>query len=126
MPVATTSPQWIELLDSAMASLGESDRQVSILRFFRGLSVTEIAAAIHVSPNSTSKRLERAIGRLRRFFARRGVVMTGAALAVGLTTDAVGAAPAGLSAAVANATSRTSKSRPPASRRRSGASMTCF
>lgn len=100
-------PPWIELLDPAMASLSESDRTLLILRFFKGQSVSEISAALHVAPNSISKRLERAIGRLRRFFVRRGVGLTGTALAVGLAAHSVGAAPAGLSLAVAHGATAT-------------------
>jgi RNA polymerase sigma factor (sigma-70 family) len=100
---AGTEPQWIELLDLAMTSLGESDRTLLILRYFQGQSVSEIAATLHVSPNSTSKRLERAVGRLRRFFERQGVALSGSALAAGLASNAVGTAPAGLSVAVAQA-----------------------
>lgn len=102
-----SDPPWIELLDPAMASLSESDRTLLIMRFFKGRSISEISTALHVAPNSISKRLERAIRRLRRFFARKGVGLTGTALAVGLAAYSVGAAPAGLSAAVAHGATAT-------------------
>jgi RNA polymerase sigma factor (sigma-70 family) len=93
----------LPLLDEAMASLGETDRTVLLLRFFQGRSVQEVGTAVGLSGNATTKRIERAVGKLRRYFARRGVGIAAGALISGLSVGAVQAAPAGLSMSVSGA-----------------------
>jgi len=44
--VAEQWTQWLPLLDAAMASLGEKDRTLLLLRFFQGLNTNELAVAM--------------------------------------------------------------------------------
>jgi len=73
-------------LNDALASLGAKDREAVLLRFADGLSFPELGAALGTSEDAARMRLNRAVDRLRRFFAKGGVTLTGAAL-VGLLAD---------------------------------------
>lgn len=91
--------EWAEIspvLDEAVAQLGEADRQAILLRFFNGLSHQEIGTVLGLSENSANKRIERALEKLRGYFARRGVTATSAMLAGVISANSVQAAPAGL------------------------------
>lgn len=102
-PDTTDSHAWEQvapLLDEGLASLGAADREIVVQRFFEKRSHAEIAARSGSSEDASKKRLSRAIERLRSFFHRRGVAVTGVVLLGLLTTQSVQAAPAGLSAAV--------------------------
>ena len=85
------------VLDEALAALSTSDRETLLLRFYRSLSVREIAAALGIATDAAQKRLDRATGRLRDQLARRGCQVggsLGAAMLAGFATDAQAAAPA--------------------------------
>lgn len=88
------------LLDEAMHELDEDDRMAIILRFFENKSLREVGEAIGASEDATQKRVSRALERLRAFCAKRQVPVGTTALAALLSTQAIQAAPAGLSAAV--------------------------
>jgi RNA polymerase sigma factor (sigma-70 family) len=100
--------QWKELvplLDEAMAGLREGDRAALLLRYFRGQSMKEVGDALGLEANTASKRIERAVEKLRAFFARRGVTVGAAAVVATLEAHAVSAAPAHLAEAVSVAAS---------------------
>ncbi len=88
------------MLEEAMTSLGETDRAALVLRYFERKTGAEIAMALKVSPEVAQKRVSRALERLRKYFAKRGVVMTGTAIAGALTAHSVQAAPIGMAAGV--------------------------
>src|SRR5437868_1906898 len=88
------------LLDEAVASLRESDRQIVLLRFYEGDGFAEIGAALGVSATAARQRLSRAVKRLGQFFKRRGIVIPATALALTLLARTAGAAPAALSQGV--------------------------
>lgn len=90
----------LPLLDEAIGTLGERDRAALVLRYFKGQSVGDVGAALGISANATSKRLERAVAKLRTFFARRNVSIGAAAIASGLAAHGAQAAPPGLAAIV--------------------------
>ena len=73
-------------VNDALASLGAKDREAVLLRFADGLSFPELGAALGTSEDAARMRLNRAIERLRRFFAREGVTLSVAVL-VGLLAD---------------------------------------
>jgi len=52
-------------LMNALASLGAADREMVALKFFAGLSNTEIAEATGYSPTNVGTRINRAMKRLR-------------------------------------------------------------
>jgi RNA polymerase sigma-70 factor (ECF subfamily) len=62
------------LLDPALHSLPAADRDILLLRYGQGLSVTGIALATASRPAAAKKRLHRALRKLRAFFAARGMI----------------------------------------------------
>jgi len=97
------SPVWKEiapLLDEAMASLGETDRNVLALRFFENKTAEEIGRLLKLNEEAAQKRVRRALEKLRKFFGKRGVVLTAAVIASSVSANSVQAAPASLPAAV--------------------------
>jgi len=95
-PDATSWRQIAPLLDDAMGRLGETDRNAVVLRFFENKSAREIAAALHLTETAAHKRVNRALEKLRNFFAKRGVSSTTAILAGTISAHSVHAAPIGL------------------------------
>jgi RNA polymerase sigma factor (sigma-70 family) len=96
---ANSDPQWLELapmLDELIERLSQADREAVLLRYYRQMSYSEVAAATGVSEEAARKRVDRAIEKLRRMASGKGVVVSAAALAVGLETKVAIAAPAGL------------------------------
>jgi len=88
--------QLAPLLDEAMSSLGDADRNVLALRFFENKSAHEIARALKLNEEAAQKRVTRALEKLRKFFAKRGVSSTTAILAGMISANSVHAAPVGL------------------------------
>ena len=90
-------PQIAPLLDAAMSGLNEADRVAVVLRFFDGKSFKEVGATLGSSEAAAKMRLNRAMEKLRAFFTRRGVVLSGAALTAAISANSVQAAPIALS-----------------------------
>lgn len=88
------------VLDEAMAALGDQDRHAIVMRYFEGREFKDLAATLGTSENAVKMRLSRAVEKLRRHFAQRGVAIPTAALASLLAAQAVQAAPVGLAATV--------------------------
>ena len=86
-------PQIRPLLDDAMARLGAKDRDAIVLRFFEGRSFQEIALAAGATENAAKKRVQYALEKLRRYFAKHGVVSTASTLGGTIATNSVGVAP---------------------------------
>ncbi|HLL88922.1 MAG TPA: sigma-70 family RNA polymerase sigma factor, partial [Tepidisphaeraceae bacterium] len=61
------------LLDDALASLSSADREAVILRYLQGRDMAAVCAALGVGDAAGRKRVQRAVERLRAFFANRGV-----------------------------------------------------
>ena len=93
-------PQIKPLLDDAMAKLGEKDRDAIVLRFFEGKPLSEVGAALGASEDAAKMRVIRALEKLRRFFAQRGVALSTTALGSVIAANAVQAAPAAVVASV--------------------------
>ncbi len=84
------------VLDEALAALSSSDREALLLRFYRSLSVREIASSLGIATDAAQKRLDRATDRLRDQLARRGCQVggsLGAVMLAGFATDAQAALP---------------------------------
>lgn len=90
-------------LDAALGELDETDRDALLLRYFERKSAREMAQTLNVSDEAAQKRVNRAVERLRKFFAARGVTVGASGLAAVISTNAVQAAPAGLAATVSAA-----------------------
>lgn len=84
------------LLDEAVGGLREGEREAVLLRYFKGLSHREVGAALGLNEESARKRVERALEKLRGYFARRGVVVSAGLLGSAMSAHGVEAAPAGL------------------------------
>ncbi len=100
MDPITTPPEdqarWNELapvLDGALAQLNETDRHAVLLRFFQQCALKDVAREMGGSEEAAKKRVNRAVDKLRVILRRRGVMVSAAALASILGTNAVQAAP---------------------------------
>ncbi len=96
---AATDETWNQmspLLDEALASLGETDRQAVLLRFFENKSFAEVGNKLGTGEDTARKRIARALEKLHRFFSKRGVSSTTAMIAGALSINSVQAAPVGL------------------------------
>jgi RNA polymerase sigma factor (sigma-70 family) len=91
------------LLDEALDSLGDDDREALLLRYFKNQDFLAVGLALGVSDDTAQKRVSRAVERLREFFAKRGVTVGVGGLAVVISANAVQAAPAGLAATISTA-----------------------
>jgi RNA polymerase sigma factor (sigma-70 family) len=104
--IQETAPDalWAELsplLDEAMSRLGTTDRDALVLRYFQNKSLSEVGAAMGLEERTAQKRVARAIEKLRKFFAQRGVTLTATAIAGAVSANSVHAAPAGLASTLA-------------------------
>jgi RNA polymerase sigma factor (sigma-70 family) len=91
------------LLDGALASLGLKDHNAVVLRYVEGRELAEVGQKMGTTELAARQRIHRAVEKLRKFFAKRGVVLTGAILAGSIAANAAPAAPAGLTASIAAA-----------------------
>ena len=76
-PEPNVWPQIAPLLDAAMAGLGEKDRNAVVLRFFENKSLGEVGRALGASEDAAKMRVNRALEKLRKFFSKRGVTLSG-------------------------------------------------
>lgn len=86
-------PDWARLrpvIDDAVVTLRDDDREAIALRFFEKRSFAEIGAALRVTDEAARKRVDRALEQLRAQLARRGITST--ATVLGLALGAIGAA----------------------------------
>jgi RNA polymerase sigma factor (sigma-70 family) len=99
---ARMTPQQVEhvapetlapLLNDALAGLRAADREAVILRYLEGRPTADVAAALRVTENTARQRIARALARLRKQLAKRGLLATAVALAAALDTPAAPAAP---------------------------------
>ena len=77
---ALTADEWARVatvLDESVSRLRAADRDAVLLRFYQRSSLAEVAAALgDISEDAARKRLDRAVERLRRRLAARGVDVT--------------------------------------------------
>jgi RNA polymerase sigma factor (sigma-70 family) len=90
-------------LDAALGELSEPDRDALLLRYFERKSAREMAQTLGISDEAAQKRVNRAVERLREFFAKRGVTVGTSGLVVVITANAVQAAPVGLAVTISTA-----------------------
>ena len=105
-PDAAAWEQIAPLLEEAMGQLGETDRNAVVLRFFENKTAQEVGATLKLTEAAAHKRVNRALEKLRKFFMKRGVALSAAAIAGTVTANSVQAAPAGLAATVVAAAQR--------------------
>jgi RNA polymerase sigma factor (sigma-70 family) len=62
----------VPLLDEALLSLREKDREALLLRYYESQSLRDVGAALGVSDDTAQKRVQSALENLSQFFQRRG------------------------------------------------------
>lgn len=88
------------ILDDAIHTLSDDDRESVLLRHFERCSYAEIGARLGLSEDGARMRVNRALEKLHDALSKHGVTSTALALAAALTRDAVGSTPAHLAARV--------------------------
>ncbi len=88
------------LLDEGLNKLRAKDRDAVLMKFFEKKTLRQVGEAMGISEEAAGKRVNRAIDKLRAFFARRGAVVSATALVAALTTESAHAAPAALAGAI--------------------------
>ena len=86
-------PTLAPLLDDAVAGLSSTDREAILLRFYQQLPLAQVGQSLHISEDAAKKRVGRALDRLRRSLAAKGLTSTSSALGVTLLADVTHAAP---------------------------------
>jgi len=94
-------PQLAPHLEAAMTQLSEKDRTLLVLRFYENKSAGEAATLLGIQEQAAHKRTARALEKLRRFFSRRGTMLSATMIAAAISGNAVHAAPIGLAVSVA-------------------------
>src|ERR1039457_2241291 len=89
------------ILNEIIGDLREKDRDAVVLRFLQGKDSRQVAAALGATEEAAQMRVSRALEKMRKMFARRGVVLSVAALGGAIAAQGTQAAPAGLAATVA-------------------------
>jgi RNA polymerase sigma factor (sigma-70 family) len=83
---AAKSPTDAEvLLDQALANLSSKERDAVLLRYYQDQGVQEVGAALGISQNTATKRIGRAIERMREFLAGNGLALAAPALVEAIT-----------------------------------------
>ena len=88
------------LLETALAQLGDKDHDAVVLRFLEGRSLSEVGTALGASEEAAKKRVNRALEKLRKFFTKRKVALSAAAIATAISANSVQAAPALLATSI--------------------------
>jgi RNA polymerase sigma factor (sigma-70 family) len=97
------SEAWLHIapiLDDAISKLGAKDRDAIVLRFFENKNLSEVGAVLGASEDAAKMRVNRALEKLRKFFAKRGVALTATIIAGAVSANSVHAAPVGLAATI--------------------------
>jgi uncharacterized protein (TIGR03435 family) len=99
-------PKVAPMLDSAVANLSEKERQAILLRFYECKNLREVGNLLQINEGAAEKRVSRALEKLRKFFAKRGVSSTTAIIAGMISANSIQAAPAGLTKIISAATAK--------------------
>ena len=102
-PAEQMPPRLRLVLDDVLMELQQLDREMLLMRFYRGLRLAEIGAVLNSSENAVQKRIERALDRLKSKLSVRGITSTAGAIAVAMETNGAVSVPAGLAAAATTA-----------------------
>jgi RNA polymerase sigma factor (sigma-70 family) len=106
MQTEQTETCWEELapvLDEAMGRLSSTDRAAVVLRYFENKTTREVGDALGVNEAAAQKRVNRAVEKLRKLAAKRGVVASAVVLTAAISANAIQAAPVAMVATTAAA-----------------------
>lgn len=96
-----TWTQIAPLLEAVLDRLKARDRDAVLLRFFEGRTLAEVGAALGISQDGARVRVNRALEKLRRLFANRGVKSTADAITGAIAARSIQIAPAALASVAA-------------------------
>ncbi len=102
-----TDDAWKQIspvLDGAMDTLNERDRNAVLLRYFENKPLAEVGAALGVSEDAARVRVNRALEKLRATLTKSGVTLGVTAIAGAVTANAIQAAPLALATSITAAT----------------------
>jgi RNA polymerase sigma factor (sigma-70 family) len=88
------------LLDGAMGQLGQKDHDALVLRFFENKNFADVGTALGASEDAAKMRVNRALEKLRKIFAKRGVSSTTATIAGTISANSAQSAPVVLAKSV--------------------------
>ena len=91
------------LLEEAMQSLSEADRDAVLMRYFQKRPLREVGEALGLSEDAARKRVARALDRLNSWLTSRGIACSVVALAAALPREALAEVPAHLAQATIEA-----------------------
>jgi RNA polymerase sigma factor (sigma-70 family) len=98
-----TDDAWKQIspvLDGAMDTLNERDRNAVLLRYFENKPLAEVGAALGVSEDAARVRVNRALDKLRATLTKSGVTLGVTAIAGAVTANAIQAAPIALATSI--------------------------
>jgi RNA polymerase sigma factor (sigma-70 family) len=87
-------------LDESLNQLSSGDRDAIVLRFLKGKGFREVGTALCISEGAAQTRVSRALEKLRVILGKKGITLTGTALASALLAEASVSTPIGLVAGV--------------------------
>ena len=96
LTTAETDDAWKQIapvLDDAMGTLREGDRNAVLLRYFENRPLAEVGAALGVSEDVARVRVNRALEKLRATLTKSGVTLGVTVLTGAVTANAIQAAP---------------------------------
>jgi RNA polymerase sigma factor (sigma-70 family) len=67
-------------IDRALSHLNDADRSAIVLRYLQNEPLAQVAATLKVSEETATKRVQRALGKLRNYFSRHPITPSAAAL----------------------------------------------
>jgi RNA polymerase sigma factor (sigma-70 family) len=109
----TSDPTWDQIaphVDEALSKLNDADRDVVLSRYFQRKSARELAEDLGVTEEAAQKRVNRAVGRLRKLLNQSGVAVGAGTLGILISANAMQAAPVALGGTIITATHLTSGS----------------
>jgi RNA polymerase sigma factor (sigma-70 family) len=80
LDVAVDPAETERLLDEALAELSSKERDAVLLRYYQDQSVQQVGQTLGISQNTATKRIGRAIERMREFLADKGLAISAPAL----------------------------------------------
>ncbi|MCY2952231.1 MAG: sigma-70 family RNA polymerase sigma factor [Planctomycetota bacterium] len=80
-----TNPQILAMLDEGLGQLSDADREALVLRYLQEQPLRDVGQSLGVSEEAARKRVDRGLGRLRKWFGRRGIQTSAVALAAVLS-----------------------------------------
>src|SRR5262245_53470373 len=83
--VAVDRAETERMLDEALAKLSSKERDAVLLRYYQDQSVQQVGQSLGISQNTATKRIGRAIERMREFLADKGLAISAPGLIEAIT-----------------------------------------